>query len=181
MPDGFKSLHSIRSVPRFAAAISGCRTASEFVSCFNFGSNAYSDFMKEIYKDRFNAFREAANNNPDHPNVSSDGKIFMTWGWDPFGWSPHEYGDRIQVIFKERDLTVEYTEEVTHTTKFDSSIGKKDKFNVGLNKTVSGKTKISYQTGSDPLGNCIISYFEDYGIENYVSTGDLEFVLEPLK
>lgn len=177
VPEAFQPLFGKKSVSKSLALLTACQSLNEYLSCHKLTSGFYGPIMKKILTEQYKRFY-ALTNVPK----SSDGKRFLSFNWKPFSWSPHKYGDAIQVIFKEFDLTKDHEETITHSVTFNSSIGsgKKDIYNLGLNTTVSGKTIVSYQTGSDALGNCYMLYYEDFGLESYRSLGDVEFVLQPL-
>jgi len=179
LPSGFQPHDNNKTFSKAELAFTASRNADQFVSCFKIPhSGPFRDNMIRLYKRAYNNIKKQLDEN-NYPLKSNDGKYFLNMNWEAFSWSPHRFGDQIQAIFKELDPTVDYKEEVTHSAGFDASIGAKDKWNIGTNGSVTSKVTISYQKGSDHIGNCIISYYEDYGLDNYRSIGDIEFVLEP--
>ncbi|MCT4586634.1 MAG: hypothetical protein N4A71_02315 [Carboxylicivirga sp.] len=171
--NNFKSIKSVQSISRNGLAFVSSTTSSEFANTFFPGKNPFN--IKKLLRKQYDKF---AKNWPANL-TSSDGKRWYPMKMQFHNWSPHRYGDVVKLIFKEVDNGATITKVIDHSVGFDASIGKKDKFNIGLNGEKSGKTTISYIDKSDELGEALVYYYEDYGLNNYRTIGDVQFVLEP--
>lgn len=173
-PDAFRCLKQKLSIDRALLTFVASNNVNEFLAGYTFPSGMMGDAMKKAYKKVYEEI-----NNSNKYVTSSDGKKWLPMNMELFNWSPHRYGDVVKLIFFEHDNGETVSREISHQVGFNASIGKKDKFNLGITGSKSGKVTISYTNTSDELGEGFVYYYEDYGINNYRRAGNIEFVLEP--